>query len=284
MKSSKGKAMKFGICCGPTSLAQTGEDVSASVARLMKFMQEAGADYVEFGVGATLPEGNEDEWEVLHSAVSNQALRVEAFNSFIPGHHRITGPDVDLQRVLDYCRTALPRCKAMGGEVVVLGSAGARKVPDGWSHDEARQQFIQFCRELNPIAEEADITVALEPLNAKEDNFLLSVGDGAQLIDEIAQPHIQLLADLYHMAEENEPMQNVVQAGARLKHTHLADIGRVAPGFATEGEEDFIGFFRALRTAGYDARCSFEGRFDNLRTQAKPALALMKQRWQESAV
>jgi D-psicose/D-tagatose/L-ribulose 3-epimerase len=275
--------MKFGICCGPTSLSQEGEDVAASVARLMTFMQEAGADYVEFGVGATLPEGNEADWEALRAAVSEQALRVEAFNSFIPGHHRITGPDVNLQRVLDYCRTALPRCKALGGEVVVVGSAGARKVPDGFSPDEARQQFIQFCRELNPIAEEADITVALEPLNAREDNFLLSVEHGARLVDEIAQPRIQLLADLYHMAEENEPMQNVAQAGARLKHTHLADIGRVAPGFATAGEEDFIGFFRALRTAGYDVRCSFEGRFDDMSTQVKPALALMKQRWQESA-
>ncbi len=275
--------MRFGICCGPTNLAQEGEDISTSVARLMTLMQEAGADYVEFGVGATLPEGSEADWEALHAAVTSQPLRVEAFNSFIPGHHRITGPDVNLQRVLDYCRTALPRCKALGGEVVVLGSAGARKVPEGFSHDKARQQFIQFCRELNPIAEEAGITIALEPLNTKEDNFLLSVGDGAQLVDEIEQPRIQLLADLYHMAEEKEPMQNVAQAGARLKHTHLADIGRVAPGFATEGEEDFIGFFRALRTAGYDARCSFEGRFDDMSTQAKPALALMKQRWQESA-
>ncbi|HEX8236302.1 MAG TPA: sugar phosphate isomerase/epimerase family protein [Abditibacteriaceae bacterium] len=275
--------MKFGICCGPTSLAHEGEDVAASVARLMTFMQEVGADYVEFGVGATLPEGSEADWEALRAAVTNQALRVEAFNSFIPGHHRITGPDVNLQRVLDYCRTALPRCKALGGEVVVLGSAGARKVPAGFSHDEARQQFIRFCRALNPIAEEADITIALEPLNTKEDNFLLSVGDGARLVDEIAQPRIQLLADLYHMAEEKEPMQNVAQAGARLKHTHLADIGRVAPGFATEGEEDFIGFFRAMRTADYDARCSFEGRFDDMSTQVEPALALMKQRWQESA-
>lgn len=275
--------MKFGICCSPTSLAQEGENVSSSVARLVTFMQEAGADYVEFGVGATLPEGSEADWDALRSAVSNQSLRVEAFNSFIPGHHRITGPNVNLQRVLDYCRTALPRCKALGGEVVVLGSAGARKVPEGWSHDEARQQFVEFCRELNPIADEAGITIALEPLNTREDNFLLSVGNGAQLVDEIGLPRIQLLADLYHMAEENEPLQNVAQAGTRLKHTHLADIGRVAPGFASEGEEDFIGFFRALRTAGYDVRCSFEGRFDDMSTQAKPALALMKQRWQESA-
>jgi sugar phosphate isomerase/epimerase len=123
--------MKFGICCGPTSLAQEAENVSASVARLMAFMQEAGADYVEFGVGATLPEGDETEWETLRAAVSAQALRVEAFNSFIPGYHRITGPDVNLQRVLDYCRTALPRCKALGGEVVVLGSAARAKCPMG---------------------------------------------------------------------------------------------------------------------------------------------------------
>jgi sugar phosphate isomerase/epimerase len=156
-------------------------------------------------------------------------------------------------------------------------------VLDGFSHEEARKQFVQFGRELGPLAQNAGITIAIEPLNKKEDNLINSVADGAQIVDEIAHPSIQLLADLYHMAEDGEPMRNVSQAGARLRHTHVADKGRVAPGFAENGEEDFIGFFRALRKANYDARCSFEGKFDDMSTQLKPAIALMQKRWEESA-
>jgi sugar phosphate isomerase/epimerase len=274
--------MKFGICCGPTSLPVEG-DLNASVARLMQTLQEAGADYAEFGVGHTTPDKDEAEFAQLEAAVLATPLRVEAFNGFIPAHHRITGPEVNLPAVLDYCRIALPRCKRLGGDVVVLGSSGARKVPDGFDPQEAMRQFVQFCREVGPIAQEAGVMIAIEPLNHKEDNLVLSVAQGSQVVDEVAHPHIQVLADLYHMIEDNEPVTNVGDAGARLRHIHVADLGRVAPGYASDGEADFVGFFRETRRAGYDARCSFEGKLDDFATQAKPLLGLMRQRWEESA-
>ncbi|HVF10495.1 MAG TPA: sugar phosphate isomerase/epimerase family protein [Abditibacteriaceae bacterium] len=281
--------MKLGICCGPGSFApQAAADPLASLPRLVEILQEAGADYIEFPVGAVMPEGGEAEFEKLRATLESMPLRVEAFNSFIPATHRITGPDVDVPRVLEYCRTALGRCKALGGAVVVLGSAGARKVPDGFAKNTAEQQFVEFCGALEPVAAEAGVTITVEPLNSKEDNLILSVEHGARLVDSIAQPHIQLLADLYHMIEEAEPVANVAAAGSRLRHTHVADLGRAAPGYAEHGEADFTGFFRSLRQAGYDRldapRCSFEGRFDDLAAQAGPLLALLRRRWAESAL
>ncbi|MBV9865253.1 MAG: sugar phosphate isomerase/epimerase [Abitibacteriaceae bacterium] len=276
--------MKFGICCGPGSFAPQveGQPLSA-VPPLMEGLQAAGADYVEFGVGAVMPAGGEAEFEKLRTALEPYPLKVEAFNSFIPAKHRITGPDVQLQEVLDYCRTALTRCQVLGGEVVVLGSAGARKVPAGFDPQEAEQQFIHFCRELGAVASEVGIDIAIEPLNSQEDNLILTVEQGARIMDEVGHPRIQLLADLYHMIEENEPVTAVAAAGKRLRHTHVADLGRVAPGYATEGEADFTGFFRNLRQTGYDARCSFEGKFDDITAQSKPLIDLLRQRWQEAA-
>jgi len=275
--------MRFGICCGPGSFApQVEEQPLSSLSKLVETLQAAGADYIEFPVGAVMPQGRQSEWEQLRDAMAPLPLKVEAFNSFIPATHRITGPDVNLNTVLEYAGTALQRCKELGADVVVLGSAGARKVPDGFDKAEARSQFIEFCRRLGPVADKVGIDIAIEPLNSQEDNLVLSVEQGARIMDEVAHPRIQLLADFYHMFEENEPVEHVAEAGSRLRHTHLADLGRVAPGYA-EGEADFIGFFRNLRRAGYDGRCSFEGRLDDLATQAKPLLDLMKQRYQESA-
>ena len=102
-------------------------------------------------------------------------------------------------------------------------------------------------------------------------------------MDAVSHPNIQLLADYYHMVEDDEPLSNIVDAGSRLKHTHLADLGRFAPGYAKEGEADFVGFFRALRQVGYDNRCSFEGKTEDLVAQARPLLAHMRQRYAESA-
>lgn len=276
--------MRFGICCGPGSFVQEAQGPPAdAVPRMMETLQEAGADYVEFTVGALNPEGPEDEFEKLREALKPYSLLVEAFNSFIPGSYPITGPHANAQRALDYCRKALERCKALGGEVVVLGSAGARRIPEGFSHQEGERQFVEFCRMLGPVAADIEIEIAIEPLNSGEDNLILSVEHGARLVDEIAHPNIRLLADLYHISQEKEPLDHVAQAGNMLAHTHCADLGRVAPGFSPEGEEDFLGFFRNLRQAGYDRRCSFEGIFDHPQQQAKSLIELLRRRWEEAS-
>jgi sugar phosphate isomerase/epimerase len=276
--------MRFGICVSPSSFPpRSGESPAAALRRMLETLRAAGAEYVEFPVAAVAAEGNTADFEQLQSALDGAALRAEAFNVFVPKHHPITGPAVNLAPALKYCATALRRCKALGGEVVVLGSAGARKVPDGFDRAKGEAQFIEFCRELGPVADEAGIDIAIEPLNRKEDNLILSVEHGAKVVEAVAHQRIRLLADLYHISEEKEPVENVARAGKHLIHTHVADLGRVAPGFAHNGEEDFIGFFRALKRAGYDRRCSFEGKFENIEQQTKPLLELLRKRWSEAA-
>jgi sugar phosphate isomerase/epimerase len=277
--------MKFGICCGPQSLPVEGGSVRDSVLNLMNALQHAGADYAEFGVAHTM--GEEEQFAEIERAVQESPLRVEAFNSFVPATHRITGPNVDRGAALEYCRKALGRCKRLGGDVVVLGSAGARKVPEGFDHAQAAQQFEEFCRELGPIAEQVGIMIAIEPLNKREDNLVLSVAQGAQIVDAVGHPYIQLLADLYHMTEDAERIENIGDAGEKIRHTHVADLGRVAPGSASDGEANFRGFFSELRRAGYDrlpnARCSFEGVFSNLGDEIGPLLAHLRTRWNETS-
>lgn len=264
--------MKFGICCAPNTLGEPEQ--------LFETLTQAGYDYVEWGVGSVM--ASDEAFEALQKAVANAPLKIEAFNGYIPPQHRITGPDVNLSGVLDYAQEAAKRCRALGADIVVLGSGGARKVPEGFSPETALRQFTEFCRELGPRVAEAGITIAIEPLNTTEDNLITSVATGALVVDEVKHPNIQLLADYYHMFREDEPFENVVNAGSRLRHTHLADLGRVAPGFAPEGEADFVGFFRALKAAGYDTRVSFEGRTEDFAAQAKPLLDRMKQRYAEA--
>jgi sugar phosphate isomerase/epimerase len=277
--------MKFGICCGPTALAQEKEPLKDSVARLMDVLQDAGADYVEFPVASLAPEGEESTFDTLREAMEAAPLRVEAMNGFIPAHHRITGPDVDIAKVLSFCDVALSRAHALGVPVVVLGSGGARKVPDGFEHQKALEQFNAFCRELGPVAERHDVYIAIEPLNTREDNLINTVAQGAQAVEAINHPYIQLLADFYHMFADDEPLSNITDSGQYIRHTHLADTGRITAGTATP-EADFHGFFKALKDSGYaaraDARCSFEGRIESITEQAKPMFAFLNRRWQES--
>jgi sugar phosphate isomerase/epimerase len=277
--------MKFGICCGPTALAADNEPLKDSVARLMETLQSAGADYVEFPVASLKPEEDKSTFDALREAMENAPLKVEAMNGFIPGHHRITGADVDLPKVLSYCDEALSRAHELGVPVVVLGSGAARKVPDGFDHHKALEQFVEFCRQLGPIAQKHQIHIAIEPLNTREDNLINTVAQGARVVEAVNHPYIQLLADFYHMFADDEPLGNIIDSGKYIVHTHLADTGRITAGTAVP-EADFRGFFKALRASGYEsnpnARCSFEGRIESITEQAKPMFAFLNQRWKES--
>ncbi len=264
--------MKFGICTAPGALGDP--------ARFLETLAEAGADYVEWTVGALM--ASEGEFEKLRKVAENAPIKPEAFCVFLPPHQRITGPNVHLASVLEYAGEAVRRIGQIGGEIVVLGSGSARKVPGGFPLDEALRQFAEFARELSPVAEQNGVTVTIEPLNTHEDNLITSVQMGAEITREVNAPGIRLLADFFHMNEENEGVQSVVNAGDLIRHTHLADVGRVAPGCAPNGEADFKAFFGALKMIGYDARCSFEGRTDDLARQAKPLLEHMRRRFSQA--
>ncbi len=276
--------MRFGICCGPGSFApQVVNQPLSEVPALLDRICEAGAEYVEFPVGAVSPFDSEAKFEELLKTMQKAPLRAEAFNSFIPAQHRITGPDVKLADALAFCRTSLRRCKLLGGEVVVLGSSGARRYPAGFDAQRAQAQFVKFVREVAAIAGEIGIVVALEPLNSKEDNLLTSVAQGMALCQKLEHPNIQLLADSFHMFEDNEPFDVLPRVRSRLVHVHVASRRRGVPGAAPEDVPDFAGFFGGLRRAGYDSRCSFEGRFDDINAQCKPLLGWLRTQWRDRA-
>ncbi len=275
--------MQWGLCLDLAVVYRHRE--AGTQAAFWAGLQAAGIDYLELSVGSVM--GTEESYDVLRALIAAAPIPVRAFNGFLPAAQRVTGPSVDWDSVLEYCRVALTRAQGLGGDVVVLGSAGARSVPAGFDPAQAEQQFCDFCRLLGPVADAANMDIAIEPLNAQEDNLILSVAHGARLVDQINHPRILLLADFYHMFQEQESVSAVAAAGSRLRHTHLADIGRVAPGYAPQGEADFVGFFRALRQSGYAARpfarCSFEGKMDNLEEQTPPMMRLLHARWQQSA-
>ncbi|WP_163582115.1 TIM barrel protein [Gracilibacillus saliphilus] len=73
------------------------------------------------------------------------------------------------------------------------------------------------------------ITIVIEPLNKKESNIITSVPETVALVEKVNRPSIQVLADLYHMMEENESLENIKTARSYLQYVHVADSGRMVP-------------------------------------------------------
>lgn len=237
-------------------------------------VHDAGFDFLECTIASLIPEESEVRFrqDVLKS-FTNSPVPVEAFNVFLPGDIVIVGDAVDWDRIERYVGTALKRVKQAGADIVVFGSGGARNIPEGFSREKGEEQVLNFLDIVADYADPLGITVVIEPLCKKESNLINSVPEAIEFAKKVDRPSIRALADFYHMDEENEPLTNIVENGQYLRHIHVADTGRKAPGTGSYPYEEFAD---SLKKSGYNGRISVECGWDDFGTEikkAKPFLA-----------
>ncbi len=252
--------MRLGIC---TSSAN-----AETIAR-------AGYDYIEPALNA-VSEIADDAFAEVRATFDAMPLPAEAFNCFFPGSIRLTGPEVDSDRVRSYLESALARARELGARVVVFGSGGSRRVPDGFSTGAALDQVAAMLKVAGPIAARNDITIVIEPLRAAEDNLINTAAAGLELATTVDHPNVRLLVDYYHMRSQNESPDIIRKAGnAMLRHCHIARLdGRRWP--KPTDDEQYGAFFTALADIGYDGRLSIEGSTDDLPADARESIAFLR--------
>ena len=253
--------MQFGICL---PIADAG------------IAHAAGFDFIEPTVRSLSP--LDPDFDAIRAPFDSAALPTPVFNVFVPSEVPVTGPNVEWERVESYLEAAIGRVAAVGGEKIVFGSGGARNVPDGFDKEEAFTQLARFLRLAGNVAVRNGVTIVIEPLNSRDSNIITSVVEGMRLAQAADHPRVRLLADLYHMMEDDEPLENITACAEWLDHVHVADTGRGAPG---EGDYPYAEFFRRLREGGYSGRISIECRWDDLEAQAGPAGRFLRRMWDE---
>lgn len=214
------------------------------------------------------------------SRVKNSPVKVSVINVFIPGSIKTTGPDVDETKILDYARTVFRRADALDIRTIVFGSGASRRIPEGFDHDVAFQQFVDISKKLAVLAAEYNIVLALESQNKLECNFLNTLKECIAVADAVDHPNFKITVDIYHMFREDEPA-SVILEGAR--HIHHCDIGeketRSAPGIAGD---DFAPFFKAFQQIGYQGKIALECRFKDMETELPIALKTIHEQWQKA--
>ena len=253
-----------------TSIYQSKLEKAPSV---LKTLSDAGCDFFEFGVGMLCPESPKSMFEEFKSIVAESSLEAECFNSFIPAHLKITGPDADQTVLSDYTAHAAERASELGGEVIVFGSGAARAVPEGFSRAKAHDQILEFLNIAATHARKQGVTVAIEPLNRNETNIINSVAEAVEYADEIGLPEVEVLVDFYHMMVEGESFDEVVNAGERIVHVHVADTGRLYPG---SGQYDYQEFAACLAYAGYNKRVSVECNFQDFEAEVPQSIRFLR--------
>lgn len=252
--------MKIGVCTGVENI---------------KKMEDIGFDYIEPSV-VSIAKMNDEEFNAAMNLVDGSNIKCEAFNVLFPGDIRLTGPEVDEGGIKDYLERAFARVSRLGAKVIVFGSGGARKIPDGWSREEAWKQLVRIARIAGDVAAEYGLTIAMEPLNTSETNILNSVEEGLRFVTDVGHTHVKLLADFYHMRRENENMDVLVKAGSTIAHLHIANSnGRVCP--LDRSEDVYDAFFQKLKEVGYQGRISIEAGIKDVDRDAPVGLNLLRE-------
>ncbi|MCX6322367.1 MAG: sugar phosphate isomerase/epimerase [Bacteroidia bacterium] len=238
-------------------------------------LASAGYSFVEENVrGFLVPAEPESVFEQKLALLKESKLPVEACNSFLPGNLKCVGPTPFHEDILRFGESAFRRAQMAGVKTIVFGSGGARAIPEGFSRDEAKQQFISICKQLAPFAQKYNVVISLEPLNTQECNFINSLVEGGEIVQAVNHENFRLLADIYHMLKENESPSNITKYGHLLYHTHIAEkTGRTAPGV---NNDDFTPYFKALKEVKYEGRMAIECSWKNLEEQAANALKTMR--------
>jgi len=233
-------------------------------------LAEAGFDFIELHVQNHLKtEQPESVFEEELARIQASPLLPLAANCFVPGHLKLTGPQVDWDTLKGYVTQAFTRSQAAGITSIVFGSGGARAIPDGFDREVAWQQLVHFGKLIGPIAEAHDVTVVVEPLNKGACNVLTTVGESGRYVEEVAHPNVRLLVDAYHWGLDGDSFEDLVAVAPLLHHAHIATLdNRLPPGFEPC---DFSLFFSALKEGGYDGPISIEAEWQDLERDAADA-------------
>lgn len=240
-----------------------------------EMLQRLGFDFIECTV-TSLKLEEESEFRKVLPKYTESPLPVLAFNVFFPSDFPVIGPHTDCDRIRKYVSRAAAALNRIGARIVVLGSGRARYVPDGWELGRSEEQFLQLLSWMGDEFDGSGVTVAIEPLNKKETNLINCVSEAVAFASQVNRRSIRVLADFYHMDEENEPLDTLVEHKDWLAHIHLADTGRLSPG---TGQYPYDRFAQALTKAGYTGLLSAECSVEHPDEELPAALEFMKKKF-----
>ena len=246
--------MKFnyGVCVG----AAEHEKIKAASKVGYKFVEPPFAGFENLGEGEIADFG---------ALVRDLGMTVASANCFLPGRIKVVGPERDDEEIKEYLATVFEKTAPLGIKSIIFGSGGARKVPDGYPREKAKEEIASFLSELVlPFAKKYDTVVGIEELNSGETNIINTCAEAMEYVREVNDAHVGLLVDLFHVGRMKEPVKSLEAYGKYISHVHIASPtnGRTVP-LAGDGDEElYREFFRILHDAGYKAmNISLEGGF-----------------------
>ena len=170
------------------------------------------------------------------------------------------GPDRDLRGTPEQQQNSKDYIKSMVDQAVILGcptvsgphysAVGRRNLHTA---SERKAQWKTAARNLKEVckyAETKGITLAMEPLNRFETDFINTCEQALQMIADVGSPALKVHLDTFHMnIEEKDSAKAILKAGKLLGHFHACGCDRGQPG---NDHIDWASIAAALKKIQYD--------------------------------
>ena len=190
-----------------------------------------------------------------------QRALTPALCGFLGPDRDISSADADVRRAgVEYLMAACRTVVELGGRIVCGPLYAELFRARHLSDDDRRAEWERSVESMvvaARAAEEIGATIALEPLNRFETDFLTTVEGALEYADAVGSPAVGVHLDTFHMnIEERDLTMAIRHAGSRLVHFHTCENDRGAPG---TGHVDWPGVAAALREVGYSGLLVIEG-------------------------
>lgn len=213
----------------------------------LRAARAAGFELAEFHLWRDKP------MEALSKALAETGMRLTGV--CVDPRRSIVDP-AEREEMVAAVRETISATKQLGKPDLIVAS-GFRI--DGLSEDEHFANAVTALRAAADVAEEAGVTLLLEPLNTRlfAAMYLVSTKLGLDLVETVNSPNLRLLYDVWHSAVMGETMAEVLAGRIHLvAHVQVADMDdRHEPG---TGSLDWAKVMQTLQDLGYSGAVGLE--------------------------
>jgi sugar phosphate isomerase/epimerase len=231
------------------------EPVETTIRRLAKY----GYDGIEISYDSVeLAPGAPGTAAVRQMLTDNGIECVGSISLMFEGRDLLHADAAVRESSVDYLNRCVTMVKELrdgnGGNMSIVPSE-VGKVKAMASPEEEWAWAVEGLKAVHEHATREGVTIAIEPLNRFETNFV-NRHDQALLLAKEVGDDVGVCLDIYHMnQEEADPYQALRAAGDRLYDFHVADNNRMACG---QGALDWAKLLATLKEIGYDGSITVE--------------------------
>jgi D-psicose/D-tagatose/L-ribulose 3-epimerase len=232
----------------------------------MEKLKSIGYDGVEIPSG----DGPVDHYPTVRKMADDAGLACTAIAMATPEADP-TSPDPKIRAAaLERLKSRIECAHILGSPVLGGPLYAAHKLfHDDLPGDEEFKRSAEVLAQAGEIAEQAGVTLCLEPLNRFEIQLVTTTAEARRIVDLAGHPNVAIHYDTHHAHIEESSHQDAFSTcGDHVGHVHFSESHR---GTLGTGMVDWKGVQEGLKASGYDGWCvveSFGTYVDGLRQAA----------------